>query len=245
MTATHHEQETGRFYTFTSDVKGPEHAINTRQGSVRSRKPRNTCARCNGGWMSTIESFAKQPAIPLIQGIDSLLTITDQFRLASLLCLISIRLQYLGIMRAVTVEDADWLRYYREPSPDWAIWITRFAGTNPDDHSARYYAIQLDPLSTDKVGPEYCNVQVATLVIGQLCAHLFYSPVMQFFGYDGIELCQIWPQTGFDVDTQSFTGLDDRATLWLHETFARTMPHSAGGIPHKDPPSVEGDHTQD
>jgi hypothetical protein len=224
-TAVKHEQETGRFYTFTPDVKGPEYEIRTENGPARSRQPRNTCSRCNSGWMSSIEGFAKYAAVPLIQGRRTVLNISDQFSLAALLSLIAIRLPYLGIMRAVTLEDVDCLRHYREPSDNWKIWIANFRGNNLEDHSSKYYALQLDPLSTDEVGPEHCNAQVTTLVIGQLCAHIFYSPVMDFSGYDGVELCSIWPPSDFDIDTRAIPVLDDRATLWLHETFARTMPH--------------------
>lgn len=228
MTATHHEQETGQFYTFMPDVKGPTYEKRIKQGPVRSRKPRNTCGRCNSGWMSAIEGLAKPSLLPLIKGEPGVLTVPEQFWVASLLCLISLRLPYLGIFRAVTIEDVDWLRYYREPSENWCVMLAHFAGEKADDHAARYFAIQLNHKSTDKVGPEYCNLQVATLVLGQFCAHVFYSPVMAFPGYEGIDLCQIWPPTGFDVDTTDLTPLDDHAVLWLHETIPRTMPHVIG-----------------
>jgi hypothetical protein len=38
------------------------------------------------------------------------------------------------------------------------------------------------------VGLDYCNVRVSTLVMGKLCAHLFYSPIIDFRGYEGISL---------------------------------------------------------
>src|SRR5467141_1953625 len=39
-TATHHEQETGKFNTFEASVPGPEHSVRIGQGHARTRKPR-------------------------------------------------------------------------------------------------------------------------------------------------------------------------------------------------------------
>jgi hypothetical protein len=64
-------------------------------------------------------------------------------------------------------------------------------------------------------------VQVATLVIGQLCAHSFYSPVIDFQGYEGITLAQIAPPRRFDIDTDYLPTMSDKEVLWLHEAFAR------------------------
>jgi hypothetical protein len=162
-TSTHHEHEIGRFYTFISAVKGPAHSKQIRQGHARSRKPRNTCLRCNSGWMSGIESIAKHATVPLIQDSQLLLTTFAQRWVATLLCLITIRFAFLtGDMNPVSPEERDWLRYYREPSRHWHIWIGRFDGDNPDSHWARSYAAQLESAPTDKVGPEYCNAQVTS-----------------------------------------------------------------------------------
>jgi hypothetical protein len=217
-TATHHEQEIGKFNTFETAVPGPEHVIRKKQGHARSRKPRNTCKRCNGGWMSVIEDYARGCATQLILGFPRLLGIGDQQSLASLLTLISMRQEFLGEMRAISDDERDWLRYYREPSIHWKIWISGFRGDDADEHWSRTYAAQLEPKPTDKVGPEHCNVRVTTLVMGKLCAHLFYSPVIDFQGYEGVHLGQIWPLRYPWMDGSALSG---RETLFLHEAFAR------------------------
>ena len=168
-TATHHEHEIGRFETFVPIAKGPAYSKRVRQGHARSRKPRNTCLRCNTGWMSGIEGFAKRFLVPLIDGENCLLSAFAQPSISALLCLIAMRLEFLGGgMRAITTEDHDWLRYYHEPSRDWKIWIAGFAGDRPEDHPARSYCVQLVSSPTATVGPEYCNMQVTTLVLGKL-----------------------------------------------------------------------------
>jgi hypothetical protein len=157
----------------------------------------------------------------------------SQRAIASLVCLIAMRLEFLGIMRAVPQSERAWLRHHLWPSHDWKIWIARYSGQKSDDHFAKYYAAQMEPIPTDKVGPEYCNVQVATLVIGQLCAHSFYSPVIDFGAYEGVRLYPLWPpQSSFDFDSSFFASLDDDHVLWLHEAFARAsrpMPQTGEG----------------
>ncbi len=224
-TATHHEQETGRFYTFDARAPGPPYDLRTRQGSARSRKPRNTCLRCNSGWMSGIEGLAKRIATPLILGYSPILSPFGQFSISAFLCLIATRLEYLGDLRAITAEDRDWLRYYREPSQNWKIWVARFEGEDNENHWSRTYGVQHgDRLSPPQIiGANHCDTRISTMVIGQLCAHLIYSQDAAFvrnFDYDGIELTQIWPPRGFDFH-MILSGLNGTEVLWLHETYVR------------------------
>jgi hypothetical protein len=226
-TATHHEQETGRFSTFEPSVPGPDYELKIRQGHARSRKPRNTCARCNNGWMSGIEGFAKFFMRPLILGYAPVLSPIAQFSISALLCLIATRLEFLGEMRAIRVEDRDWLRYYREPNEHWRVWIAWFGGDDRDEHWARTYAVQHTLTPTEEVGAAYCDTRISTLVIGHVCAHIFYchdSELVSKMAYDGIRLTQIWPARGYDLPTAEMSVLDGKALLWLHEAYAREAP---------------------
>lgn len=223
-TATHHEEETGRFDTFVPQVKAPAYSRRIRQGHARSRKPRNTCKTCNSGWMSSIETLAIPYAEPLLRGNPALLDTFGQRALAGLLCLIAMRLEFLGRIITVTPSDHDGLRHRLWPTNDWKIWVARYGGEKPDENWSKACAIQVSSTPTDKVGLEYCNAKVTTLVIGQLCAHLFYSPVIDFGGYEGITLAQIWPPRCFDIDTGWLPSISDKDLLWLHEAFARESP---------------------
>jgi hypothetical protein len=223
-TATHHEQETGKFNTFESTVPGPAHSVRIGQGHARTRKPRNTCVTCNGGWMSLIEGRARPSGTRLILDSPQLMDLNDQTAIASLLTLITMRLEFLGDMRAIQNQERDWLRAHREPSKDWKIWISAFGGDDGDQHWSRSYAAQLESKPTDRVGLEYCNVRVTTLVIGKLCAHLFYSPIIDFQGYEGISLTQIWPRPHVYVDTSLLSVITGKDALFLHEAFARESP---------------------
>lgn len=220
-TATHHEQEIGKFNTFQPTVPGPEYSRRLAQGHARTRKPRNTCRDCNGGWMSVMEGRARPCGARLIAGIPQLLDLHDQDAIANLLTLISMRLEFLGHMSAISDRERQLFRNRHEPSDHWKIWIAEFMGDDSDQHWSRTYAAQMESKPTDKVGPEYCNVRVTTLVIGKLCAHLFYSPIIDFAGYEGVELTQIWPRQNSYIDTSQFALRTGKEILYLHEAFAR------------------------
>lgn len=220
-TATHHEQTTGIFSTFTPEVPGPEKTIRERQGHARSRKPRNTCGDCNSGWMSQIENDVIPTATALINGKDFLLDEQSQCKLAAFLCLISMRVEFLGTLRAIPSADRLYLKERREPPSSWMIWITRYAGDKPGEHWSRYCGMQLESAPAEKVGPEHCNTQVTTLVIGKLCAHLFSSTEIPFDGYEGARLARIWPMTGLALDTRFLPDITDDAVISLHEALAR------------------------
>jgi hypothetical protein len=137
------------------------------------------------------------------------------------------RLEFLGDMRAITAEDRDWLRYYRERSESWKIWIAYFDGGDQDEHWSRTYGVQHTLAPTDEIGAAYCDPRILTLVIGHLCAHIFYSQdteVASKMAYDGVQLTQLWPASGFDLHAVGMSPLDGRAVLWLHEAYAREAP---------------------
>jgi hypothetical protein len=223
-TATHHEQATGIFSTFTPDVPGPPKSFRQRQGHARSRKPRNTCGKCNGGWMSRIESDVIPIATPLILGRQCRVTEEGQRKPAAFLCLVSMRTEYLGELRAIPPEDRRYLMEHFEPPALWFVWIARYAGNKPDEHWSRYCGMQLCSEGTgpvSEVGPEHCNTQVTTMVLGKLCTHVFSSTETPVLGYEGIRMTRIWPQSGFVIDTRFLPTWDDAAVLWLHEALAR------------------------
>jgi hypothetical protein len=219
--ATHHEQEVGKFYTFESKVPGPDYSKQRRQGHAGTRKPRNTCLACNTGWMSTIENAAMPYMERLVQGTPFLLNTLGQRQVAALLVLMTMRLEFLGTIRVIQQSERDWLHEHHWPTDNWKIWIGRYGGTRGDENWSRTWGGQFGPKPADKVGAEYCNVHVTTMVIGQLCAHLGYSSVTDFPGYSGISLYQLWPPACFDLDTYDLPSMSDQDVLLLHEAFAR------------------------
>jgi len=226
QSASHHEQIIGRFDTFVPTAAGPSYWRKVRQGHVGTRKPRNTCSKCNGEWMRQIEEAAMPIMRPLLRGNPYLLLEPPALELvASLLCLVSMRVEFLSReMRAIPAADHDWLRTKFTPPADWKIWIARYEGDLLTDE--RYTAMQITSSRDVPVGVEHCNTQVTTLVVGHLCAHLFSSTVWRDFdGYEGIDLPAIWPPRKTAILARSLPVITQAEVPWPHETVARETPN--------------------
>jgi hypothetical protein len=224
QTATHHEHIISQFRTFAPKVQGPTFHKRVKPGHVGKRRPRNTCFECNGGWMREIEEATIPFMEAILLGQRYSLTQTDQRLLAALLSLVSMRVELSSHeMRAIPPSDHDWIRTRFEPPPYWKIWIARYVGNVAMDE--QHMAMQISSSMDVPAGVDHCNTQVTTLVIGQLCAHLFSSTEWpEFGGYEGIFLSRIWPLTPFDIEVSSLPPIFESEVPWLHETVARTTP---------------------
>jgi hypothetical protein len=220
QTATHHEHQIGRFQTYTPKVPGPQPWSKLKQGHVGTRKPRNTCLRCNSGWMRRIEEATMPFLGSLLLGEPQLLDTFSQRLLATFLCLVTMRNEISSQMRAIPASDRGWLMAHFEPPAGWKIWIARYEGTPRMDQ--RYCALQIASSPNVPRGLEHLNTQVTSLTIGHVYAHIFSSTAWRNFGgYKGIELTQLWPGRQFDIDTDSLTVLPETDIPWLHETIIR------------------------
>jgi len=171
--------------------------------------------------MSRIENNAISVGTKLIKGDEFLLDTEGQRKLAAFLCLMAMRLEFLGRMRAIPPSDRVFLKDHGEPPGLWTIWIAGYRGENADEHWSRYCGMQIGSTPAEKVGPDYCNTQVTTMVIGKLCAHLFSSTETPILGYEGIRLMRVWPLTDLDMNTRFLPTIPENAILWLHEALAR------------------------
>jgi hypothetical protein len=192
-TATHHERIIGKFHTFTPTVKGPEYFQKIKPGHVGTRKPRNTCRACNGGWMRLIEENTMPFLSSLILSQPYPLNLAEQQMLAAMLCLVSMRVEASSHeMKSIPQSDREWLMENPEPPAGWKIWIAHYQGNLTMDQ--QYMAMQIASAPNVTASVEYCNTQVTSLVIGHFYAHLFSSTVWSDFpGYAGIEFAQLWP----------------------------------------------------
>jgi hypothetical protein len=173
--------------------------------------------------MSRLETAALPIVRPLIIGDQFLLDGIGQLLLAGMLALVSCRIELTARgMRAVPPHEIDFLRANLLPSCNWRIWIARHDGANLKDYVQRYAAMQIGDEPLAVVGPEYCNTQVTTLIVGHLYAHLFFSTVWpNFGGYAGIKLTQLWPPTGYNIETAALPSIGDETGVDVHETIAR------------------------
>jgi hypothetical protein len=228
-------QTIGEVNTFLPKMRRPALERRVGRGDARARKPRNTCAQCNSGWMSRIEANAKDAIIPLVQGQafigaatshTSLLNSWGQRAIASLLCLITMRVEFSHMAtRAATDDHRKWIREPEDPPPFWKVWIARYAGQNPSAHWCRHYGLQLVSTPDEIVADHVCDTQVTTFVMGHLCAHVFSSTTIPTFeGYSGQGLCRLWPLTGWDINCRFLPSINDEAVLSLAEALAREIP---------------------
>jgi hypothetical protein len=143
-----------------------------RQGRGSTQKPRNTCFKCNNEWMSRIEDAAKPIVMRLMQGKQIILDATQRQKVAALVCLITMRTEFMETGRiAIPDADREWIRTKESPPPEWKVWIAKFWGLRPSDYFFNRSVIQLAPDGTvnmDRV-PRY-NTQSSTFVWGQLVA---------------------------------------------------------------------------
>jgi hypothetical protein len=224
--ASHHLEAVGEVLTFEYKGDGPKRRNIVRQGHAGSRKPRNTCKRCNGGWMSRLEQANVPVLSSLMLGTPTLITPIDQWLLASLACLITIRLEFADTeMQGVPVEDRSTLMNTGGPPFDtWRIWIAGYSGDHPEDHWSRHFGMQIVS-SVDHVSrPHKCNAQITTLVLGKLCIHAVSSSAMPVpRGYDGISLSEIWPPNHMTIDSRLLPPLNDAEVVYLHESIPASM----------------------
>lgn len=228
-------QTVGEVNTFLPTMRRPALESRVGRGDARARKPRNTCGPCNSGWMSRIESDAKDTLIPLVQGAPFaegttntafMLNSWGQRAIASLMTLITMRVEFSHMAtKAATDDHRAWIRERLEPPPFWKVWIARYIGDSPGAHWCRHYGLQLvsapDELRSDHV----CDTQTTTLVMGQLCTHIFSSTTIPTFdGYTGQGLCRLWPLSGWDIDCRFLPTINDSAVLSLSEALAREIP---------------------
>jgi hypothetical protein len=184
--------------------------------------------------MSRIEDVAKPVLLSLMQGEPVLLGTLDQMLVASLLCLITMRNEFSRLSAiAVPPEDRDWIRLNLIPPwYNWRIWITRYRGARANEHWAFHYPMHIDSSPMAETGPDKCNTQTTTLVIGQLCAHVFSSTIIgeELPGYEGIQLCCIWPPSQFFIDWRYVPAFGEPELYSLAEALGRDIPAGDGGI---------------
>lgn len=176
--------------------------------------------------MSRIEQSNIAQMSELILGRPVVLTPLDQWLLAALLCLITIRLEFTDRqMQAVPVEERKYLmRNGHPPFDTWRIWLAYYQGDRPEDHWARHFGMQVVSSPNAISRPHKCNTQVTTMVIGKLCVHLASSSVMPIPpGYEGVALSRIWPPPAGHIDTQFIEVLDDDEIVQLHESLAASL----------------------
>lgn len=134
---------------------------------------RDVCGQCNGGWMSRLESTAKEVLTPFILGTIGSIGGADLGAIAAWVQKTSLTAMYIS-----TAEDraagygahaADYHELYeirdeRQPLPHSQFWMGKFDGTMDWSVRVAPVAVVVDGFSE----PEFPDGYLMTIVLGQL-----------------------------------------------------------------------------
>lgn len=201
-TLSSHTSLTGMLFKDNST----QSSIKSWSGDPRSRRVPVVCARCNGGWMSQVQTAVKNRLIPLLDGKVAFLRPYDQKILAAWATMCVMTGEYYSPEQAaIPFADREYLRLYRESPPGWRIWIGRYVRGKWQGYWVHHSLPILAEEDIPQGDPNYVpppNTQMTTFVVGQLYIHAFSSATTdithrwQFAGVHGIAktvLAQIWP----------------------------------------------------
>jgi hypothetical protein len=219
--SSHHLDITGEYHTITPGIQTQPYSKKLRQGDAGQRKPRNTCAKCNGGWISRLENAAIPICIPLFRDEPHIFDTYFQRLFATFMCLITCRVAFTNPeTQAIPASDRLWLKNNCCPPPDWKIWVARYHGERADEHWCRHHGMQiLTGAPGEEVGPYKCNTQVTTFVFGKICVNVFSSTLWpDFRGYRGVRLTRIWPPNQWPIEWSQVPFISDEEIIRLAES---------------------------
>ncbi len=183
------------------NVGAVDRTVKTIGGDVRNRGIRAVCKRCNSGWMSSVEEWAKPALIPLINGTASFLDHDSQRAVATWIAMKTMVAEYLDPSKvAITLGERQFLRDQRlAPSANWRIWIgnyerTKWAGQWV--HGSHGLTLLNRIAERD---PKIPNTQTTTFVVGKLYAHVFSSEIISLVNQVSLgpkaigKMARVWP----------------------------------------------------
>ena len=147
-----------------------------RNGHQWSRKARNVCDSCNSGWMSQIETNAKDILTNLMLGKRITLTSEDQESLINWITLTTIMAEYTDLKhQAITTIERELFYDTKKSLSNWRIWIGRYKGT---EWIQRYRHQGIAAYSSDNIpSTPIPNTQSSTFVFGELFIHVVSTTV--------------------------------------------------------------------
>lgn len=194
-----HEQFVAEINCSAPDLITVAPELQKKRGHGLTRKIRKVCGACNSGWMSKLETDAKQFLEPMILGKEQLLSVNAQKIVASWVAMTSIVAEYTDLPRqAISESDRKLLFQMKEPPKHWNIWIGKYSGGSSEwnlryVHHGMTAALRTAPSAI----PANPNTQVSILVVGHLlvCAisSTISTPDFNFNPWQAQTLVKLWP----------------------------------------------------
>jgi hypothetical protein len=218
--------------------------VEVRRGGLGTRKIRNVCAQCNGGWMSRLESAAKSHLTKLILGRPLVLNSDDQRALAAWVTMFCITAEFTDRAH-MGIPKGDRLALMESSGPlaNWKIFIGRYVGI---ETTKRYSHIGGELRIIQSTGFLDATVQRTILVAGELLAYAFSATcplhhVEARFGPEhDVPLKQIWPVVHETLCSESLEEFGDVAWAALVHKAQIALTNGEWGIT----PAVGSPHGQ-
>ena len=223
-TSTHYELNVGQLDTFVSTVPGPEPFAKKLTGSSSKRQPRNTCLGCNGGWMREIEEAARPLVSQLMLGRATIIDVFSQRLLAAFLCLVSMRVEFGGVMRAIPKVDHDRLKNCsRAGSVLVDCNFSRILTKSRTSIGADTLVCGARVYLTRRPSEVKTAIHKSRRSSLERCARTCSARPsgMAFVGMKDFHLTQIWPPRQLNIDARLMPCIDNFHLPWVHEAIAR------------------------
>ncbi len=153
-----------------------------------SKKMRNVCVKCNGGWMSRLQSEAKPILLDLFHKKDVTLDHHAKVTLAAWVMMGSIMLEFTQMeSKAITKEERVYLMENGVPPANWEIYVGCSREDDPTTirrlyHTGRHFEPKppLMPLATEKANWQTTIIGIERSLFVARSTHVDYlvlSPV--------------------------------------------------------------------
>jgi hypothetical protein len=221
---SHHIDIEEEYYAYDPEAKPDRSSMKTKDGDAGSRKPRNTCFKCNNGWMRHLEEANISIANKLFTDSAHLFGTIEQRLFAGFACLITCRVAFTSRKTlAIPGRDRTHLKTTLEPPLSWNIGLARYHGSKEGEHWCRHHGIHVRLSGNEPGGPYKCNTQLTTYVFGRLCVNVFSSTAWSNFrGYRTFRFARIWPPHNLIIDWGDVSVIEDSQIEGLAASVADT-----------------------
>jgi hypothetical protein len=200
-------------------------------GSVTSRRIRHVCEACNNGWMSDLQTEAKELLIPMLSGIWIDPTPAQQLVLARWATMFTMVYEYahpptVGISQDLRTQFMQTGR----PPQAFRVWIGGYNGSRHGDVFHR--GLGLYRAVDDQADRSICNAQSTVFAFGRIFFFVASSstPLLDLAALDPntrFPVIEIWPARTTVISRpwngMSHEGFVDLA-VWLSGEAARLYP---------------------
>ena len=169
-----------------------------RQGHIGSKRARVVCGKCNNGWLSQLETWAKKAIPPMAIGRRCNLVPEGQAKLATWAVKTAMVAEQLQLREiGITQAERTFLMVNQAPPDGWYVYVGSYVGGDWAELSVFQTRGRVSPtplLHPDKA-PHY--VQATTFGAGHILFSVVSSSlpsaVAKFSRWEPYKLIQIWP----------------------------------------------------